>query len=235
MFFGKKENNSKNEFILMAAHQLRAPLSNIRWALKLTLAGDFGTVTEEQAKMLGRAYQSAGSMSGLIDDILNISKLDEGKLIYNFSPVSIIDLIEKTMQLFSDEINRKNIQLIFEKPSSPISARGDSEKIKIVLQNLIDNAIRYTPEGGRVTISLKPDKMFLEVMVSDTGIGIPINQQKNIFERFFRANNAIEMCPGGSGLGLFIIKNIIEKHGGKIWFESKQDGGTIFHFTLLYK
>jgi two-component system sensor histidine kinase VicK len=113
--------------------------------------------------------------------------------------------------------------------------RFDSERIKLALQNLVDNAIAYTPSGGKVEVSLKRKKNCVEVAVKDTGVGIPKEQASRVFSKFFRGSNVVKLDTEGTGLGLYITKNIIEKHGGKIWFESKEGKGTTFYFTLPFK
>ncbi len=147
----------------------------------------------------------------------------------------MVDLVEETVKHFVLDATRKNIKIVFEKPMSVISEVNiDKERVQLILQNLLDNAIAYTPPSGEVTISVKSDTMFLEVAIKDTGIGIPKNQQAKIFDRFFRADNAIKTRSEGSGLGLFISKHIVEKHGGKIWFESEDKKGTVFHFAIPF-
>lgn len=225
----------KTEFVSIAAHQLRTPLSAIKWIFDMLMEGDAGPLTEEQKSLLEQGFISNERMINLINDLLNIARLEEGKFVYNFSLVAPVEIIEKIIAGFLPLINRKKIILIFKKPKKMMpKIKVDIEKFQIVIQNLIDNAISYTPEGGRVTISLKPAKLYLEVAIQDTGVGIPLAQRERIFEKFFRADNAAKIQPEGSGIGLFIAKNIIEKHGGKIWFEAEEGKGTTFYFTIPY-
>lgn len=225
----------RGEFVLIAAHQLRTPLSNLKWMMKLMLDGDLGPLTDEQKKFLDQGYDSSESMINLINDLLNMARLEEGKFSYKFTPVSMVELVEETIKNVILEATRKHIKIIFEKPMEPqLEVRVDRERIQLVIRNLLDNAIGYTPANGEVTVLVKSDKIFSEVIIKDTGIGIPKNQQARIFERFFRADNAVKTRSEGSGLGLFISRHIVEKHGGKIWFDSEEAKGTIFHFTIPF-
>lgn len=225
----------KSEFVSITAHQLRTPLSAIKWTLKMLLDGDIGKITEEQKDLLSKTYQSNERMIKLINDLLNIARIEEGRFLYKLQKQDIIEIIEKINFLFGETIQKKKIKFNFEKPKEQIpELKIDSEKIELAIQNLIDNAVQYTSIGGQVEVIVKylKDKKSILIQIKDTGIGIPKEQQKRVFSRFFRGENAIRKETKGTGLGLFIAKNIIESHGGKIWFESEQDKGTSFYFTL---
>lgn len=226
----------KTEFVSIAAHQLRTPLSAIKWTLKMFLTGDLGKITKEQADFLEKAYQSNERMIGLINDLLNVTRIEEGRYLYKPIFVDFEDLVQSVIKPFKEEIKRKKIKFEFKKPSKkPPKVKVDKEKIALVIQNLIDNAIKYTLTGGKITVRLKYTKKQLEFSVQDTGIGISKDQQSRIFTKFFRGAKAIRMETEGSGLGLFIAKNIIEAHGGKIWFESEEGKGSTFSFSLPFK
>jgi two-component system phosphate regulon sensor histidine kinase PhoR len=232
----KEIERMKTEFVSIAAHQLRTPLSAIKWVLRMVLDGDVGKITKEQAELLERGYQSNERMIALINDLLNVARIEEGRFLYNFALQSLEDLIRKIIDSLAEPLKEKKIKLIFKKPQKPLpQVKIDVEKIELVMQNLLDNAIRYSPKGGEVTISVRRDRMNIEVMIKDKGMGIPEDQRKQVFTKFFRGNNAIKAEAEGTGLGLFICKNIIEEHGGKIWFESKENKGTTFWFTLPIK
>ena len=223
----------KTEFVSIAAHQLRTPLSAIKWSLKMILDGDVGNITSEQIDFLEKTYQSNERMILLINDLLNVSRIEEGRFVYNQEPCSLEEIIEDTIEVSRSLGKKKKVKVIFEKPKKSLpKVRADKEKISIVIQNLVDNGIRFNKVGGNVTILTKHDNMFITVMVKDTGVGIPKIEQERIFTKFFRANNVQRLDVEGSGLGLFICKNIIEVHGGKIWFESEKNKGTSFIFTL---
>jgi signal transduction histidine kinase len=226
----------KTEFVSLSAHQLRTPLSAIKWILKMFLDGDVGEITFEQKNLLKKAYQSNERMIFLINDLLNVARIEEGKYLYKSKLVSIEDIIESIIKSLQQEIKRKRLIFEFKKPKEKLAPiMIDAEKMQLAIQNLIENAVRYTKMGGRVTIVLKGDGKEIEFSVQDTGIGIPQEYQKRIFTKFFRGTNAVKMETEGSGLGLFISKNIIEAHKGRVWFESKKSKGSTFYFTLPIK
>ena len=223
----------KTEFVSLAAHQLRTPLSVIKWTLRMILDGDLGEITKEQRDFLGDTYESNERMITLINHLLNVTRIEEGRYIYNLVLADIEELIESVVKSHKEEIASKKIQVVFKKPSGELPKTIlDIEKIKIAIDNIFDNALRYTSVGGQIIISFKISKNNIEFSVKDTGVGIPQKEQKRVFAKFFRGTNVIRMETEGTGLGLFITKNIIEAHGGKIWFESKEKVGTTFYFTI---
>ena len=225
----------KTEFVSIAAHQLRTPLSAIKWTLRMILDGDLGEVPKEQREFLEKTYQSNERMIRLINDLLNVTRIEEGRFLYNIKRKDIIKIAEKVINPLKEIARRKGLKFEFQKPKEKLpEIEADSEKLSLCFQNLIENAIHYTPSGGRVKTSIKylKDKKEILVSIQDTGIGIPKDQQSRVFSRFFRAANAIRAETEGTGLGLFIAKNIVEAHGGKIWFKSIENKGTTFYFTL---
>ena len=226
----------KTEFVSIAAHQLRTPLSAIKWTLKMLLEGDLGKITKEQTSFVEKVYQSNERMIRLINDLLNVSRIEEGRFLYNPALVHIEDVIQSVIDSLEEKIKRKKIKIVFNKPTKALPrVKVDVEKMNLAITNLVDNAIKYTQEGGMVGIFLSLEKDKIKVEIQDNGIGIPKEQQSHIFTRFFRGTNAIREQTVGSGLGLFITKNIIEAHGGKIWFKSQEGKGTSFYFTLPIK
>jgi PAS domain S-box-containing protein len=223
----------KTEFVSLSAHQLRTPLSAIKWSLKMLLDGDLGEITKEQKDLIQKTYEANEKMIDLINDLLDVTRIEEGRYLYKTELAEIEKVIESVVDSLKEFAKRKEIELKFEKPEEKLpKIKLDKEKIGLAIQNLIENAITYTLPGGRVTVSLKRVKKEVEISVSDTGIGIPKDQQKRVFSKFFRGSNAMRMETRGTGLGLYITKNIIEAHGGEIWFESEEGKGTTFHFTL---
>lgn len=222
----------KTEFVSLSAHQLRTPLSAIKWSLRMILEEDVGKINEEQKDLLNKAYESNERMIKLINDLLNVTRIEEGRYIYKPIVIDINQIVDDVVNFYNVQAKRKKIELVLKKKEKLPEVKIDAEKIKLAITNLIDNAIHYTLPGGRVTVILTGDKDEIKITVKDTGIGIPQNQQGRVFNKFFRATNAMKIQTDGTGLGLFITKNIIEAHGGKIWFESEEGKGTTFYFTL---
>ena len=228
----------KTEFVSISAHQLRTPLSGIKWTLRMILDGDLGKISEEQREFLLKTYKSNERMIRLINDLLNVTRIEEGRFLYNIKSQNIMKMAQEVVISCKAMAKRKKIELGFKKINNEIpEAKVDIEKMSVVIQNLVDNAIHYTKPGGKVNVSIEylKDQNNILILVADTGIGIPKNQQKRIFKRFFRGVSATKMETVGTGLGLFIAKNIVESHGGKIWFESAENKGTTFYFTIPVK
>lgn len=225
----------KSEFISVAAHQLRTPLAAIKWVLQMILDGDLGSINEEQKNMLVKGVESNERMIRLVNDLLNVSRIEEGRFQYNFSVGVISDLVKSVIEELQPAIKERNIQfqLNFENHDLP-PVRFDGSKLRLAIQNLIDNAIRYTPVGGSVSVVVgcNDEKSEVHIKVSDTGIGIPKNQQEKLFNKFFRGENVVRMQTEGTGLGLFIVRNIVLKHGGRITFTSTEGKGTQFVIWL---
>ncbi len=226
----------KTEFVSLAAHQLRTPISAIKWTLRMLLDGDLGEINKDQRNFIEKTYASNERMISLINDLLDITRIEEGRYLYKLTLANFEEIIQSVIDSYKEEIRKRGISFKFKKSWRKLpSIMVDVEKIKLAIQNLIDNAIKYTPVGGRVTILLNRDTKEIEVAIQDTGVGIPKAQQERVFTKFFRGTNVMRMETEGTGLGLFITKNIIEAHGGEIWFESEEGRGTTFYFTLPVK
>lgn len=224
----------KTEFVSIAAHQLRTPLSAIKWTLSMLVDGEVGPISKEQKDLLGKTYQSNERMINLVNDLLNTTRIEEGKFLAKTAKHDFVKIVNKIIIPFAEEVKREGLSFEYQKPlkATPL-AEVDAEKISLAIQNILDNSLHYT-KAGNIKVSLTFDKERSEflLVVSDTGMGIAPNDQPRIFSKFFRAVSALKMETEGSGLGLFIAKNIIEAHGGKIWFESQGGKGTAFYLTL---
>lgn len=223
----------KSDFLSVMAHQLRTPLAGIKWTFNILLSEDLGTLNEEQKKFLMKGYESNQRMINLIEDMLGAERIGSGRAHFDFETTGIHQVLETVMFELTPQAANRNVSIKVEginEKLTPVVA--DSEKLKAVFQNLIDNAIKYTRAGGTVTVRCTDNGEFFVIAIKDTGIGIPQEQQKYIFNRFYRAPNAIKEQTDGSGLGLFIVKGIVEKHGGTVWFDSEEGKGTTFYFTL---
>lgn len=230
----RKLDEIKSGFISVVAHQLRTPLSGIKWTLNLLLNGDMGPLQNEQKTFLLKAYESNDRMIALVNDMLGADRIESGKVRYSFASVDLRDMVDSILFELLPQAQAKGVSIHFAARSeSLLKVRADPEKMRAVFQNLLDNSIKYSLAQGNIEIGMKPgnhDEVL--VWVKDDGIGIPKEQQKNVFERFFRAKNAVKAETDGSGLGLFIVRSIIERHGGRIWFESAEGKGVTFYFTV---
>lgn len=223
----------KSEFVSIAAHQLRTPLSAIKWTMTMLIDGDVGDLNKQQKEMVEKIYISNERMVRLINDLLNVSRIEEGRYIYKPELAHIEDIMESLLDSYKQEISKRKISLKIQKPKKKTGTIAvDVEKITLVIQNFIDNAMKYSKKGGGIVISIKEINKKIEFSVKDSGVGIPKKQQNRLFGKFFRADNVIRMETEGSGLGLFICKNIIIAHGGDIWFESEENKGSTFYFNL---
>lgn len=229
----KRVDRLRTEFLSLAAHQLRTPLVEVKWALQVLLDGERGNLSATQKELLQKTYGSNEGMLLLINDLLDITKIEEGKYLSNLSLMQIEDMGASLVELHKEEAGRQKVELGFQAPQKPLpQVLVDEEKIKLVLQSLVENAIHYTPPGGRVTVSFFSDTKEVGVSVQDTGVGIPKEEQGRIFEQFFRATNAKKLGTIGTGLGLYLAKNIVEAHGGRIWFVSQEHKGSDFRVAL---
>lgn len=232
----KSLERRKSEFVSIAAHQLRTPLSAMKWALHMVVSGDLGTLTDDQNDFIVKAYDSNDRMINLVNDLLNTDRIDSGKIKFEFTHTTLDVVFKSLYQELYDFAKLKNIKYTLNPDNIDLSKQkiyADQEKLRAVFQNLIDNAIKYSPSGESVEVLFSnPDKFNINIKVIDHGIGIPAADQKNIFTRFFRAPNAQKLEADGSGLGLYIAKNIVESHGGSIKFTSKLQEGTTFEIEL---
>ncbi|MBI3120139.1 MAG: PAS domain-containing protein [Candidatus Kerfeldbacteria bacterium] len=229
----KEIDRMKSEFISVASHQLRTPLSAIKWVVKMLLDGDAGELSPEQKNLLDKGYRSNERMITLVNDLLNVSRIEEGRFQYQFSFEPIVPLVESVVSELKPILSEKHLTVNVERPATDLpKVKIDANKLRLAIQNLLDNGIKYTPQGGTITVRVRSDRKYLTVEVQDTGVGIPKAQQAQMFQKFFRATNVVKLQTEGSGLGLFIVKNIVERHGGRISFESEEGKGSVFRFTL---
>jgi len=225
-------DEAKDEFVSMASHQLRTPLTSIKGYLSMVMEGDAGKINEDQRKMLGQAFFSSQRMVYLISDLLNVSRLKTGKFIIEAKPVYLPDLVESEVSQLKEGAAAKNLTLVFSKPKKFATLNLDNMKIRQVVMNFTDNAIYYTPAGGKITVALKETAKSVEFSVKDSGIGVPKDEQHKLFAKFYRAENARKARPDGTGLGLFMAKKVIIAQGGSMIFDSKEGKGSTFGFSF---
>ena len=233
-----KLQSVRADIVSISAHQIRTSLSAIKWIIKMFIDGDLGKLTAEQENLMKRAYEDNDRAIGVVSELLLANKAEDVvEKPYNFTEVNLIELIDSSIFDFSGEALAHKIEIIFLKPELQLpNVKSDKEKLRIVLQNLLENAIKYSNQYGKVFIALREKSGFIEVSVKDMGIGISEEGQKKVFEKFYRDTTAQKKEAVGSGIGLFTTKKIVEDHGGKIWFESAEGEGTTFFFTIpIYK
>lgn len=232
----KEIERMKFEFVSIASHELKTPIALIAGHLSMALEDKFGKMDAKIKELVQKAYEGAQRLQKLVNDLLSVSRIEEGKMSLNLEKMSLEDIINETIEEFKDRFKEKQLYLKFEKISPRIpSVEVDKIKIKEVISNLLSNAFKFTLKGG-VTIKLKSSGKMVEVRVEDTGIGINPEDIPYLFQKFHQLENPYVRKEQGTGLGLYICKSIIEMHGGKIWVESKgQDKGSTFIFTLPAK
>lgn len=226
-------NKLKSEFISIAAHQLRTPLSAIKWIIYMLLQKELGPLTKQQRDFLEKGYGANERIIRLVDDLLNVSRIEEGRFGFKFRNIALDKLLKNLISTYKIRAKNKQINLLLKSPSRKLPlARIDPEKILLALDNLIDNAIKYTLPGGKIIVSIEAVGDKLKVAVKDEGVGIPEKATSQLFTKFFRADNVKKMQTEGSGLGLFIVKNIVEAHNGRMWYEPNRPRGSCFFFTV---
>lgn len=226
-------DRAKTEFISLASHQLRTPLSTINWYVEMLLSGDAGKITDEQRKFLEEAYMGSQRMVELVNALLNVSRIESNTYMVQPEPVDVIALIKSVLSELRPKIEQKHLSVTLDNDKIPIISL-DPNLMSIIVQNLASNAIKYTPIDGIVTITvrLQPEVNNILIKVHDTGMGIPKTQQSKIFTKLFRADNARKADTEGTGLGLYLIRGLIERAGGAIWFESEESKGSSFYVTI---
>lgn len=228
----KELNESKDDFIGMASHQLRTPLTSIKGYVSLVMDGDVGKVNDQQRQLLRQAFVSSQRMVFLIADLLNVSRLRTGKFIIERSPTDLSKLITDELAQLEEAATIRDIELAYYPPAKFPLLPLDETKTRQVIMNFIDNAIYYTPRGGHIKVELKELPKSVELRVVDDGIGVPKSEWHNLFTKFYRAKNAQRARPDGTGLGLFMAKKVIVAQGGAIIFSSKEGEGSTFGFSF---
>jgi two-component system sensor histidine kinase GlrK len=222
----------KSDFFASMSHELRTPLTSIKEGTGLLLEGVGGVTTEKQRKLLTILAEESNRLIGLVNSLLDLSKMEAGMMNYSFEKASLTPLIKKAVSEITPLIEAKGIQLEAEVPATLPAVKVDSERILQALRNLIGNAVKFTPRAGRIKVAARPITGKVEVSVRDTGPGIAAENLKTIFDKFHQGNSGGTFSANGSGLGLAIAKHIIVSHGGEIWAENHPDQGSTFKFVL---
>jgi signal transduction histidine kinase len=228
-------DEAKDEFVSMASHQLRTPLTSVKGYISMVLEGDMGKITTTQRQVLGEAYTSSERMVHLINDFLNVSRLQTGKFMLEKHPIDLSKIVAKEVESLQTTAKARELTLEYHKPSYFPTLYLDEGKIRQVLMNFIDNAIYYSHEDMKIEVKLEVVGGEVVLTVRDEGIGVPKEEQVHLFSKFFRASNARKQRPDGTGVGLFLAKKVVVAHGGKIIFESTEGKGSTFGFRLPIK
>ncbi|MCA9361221.1 HAMP domain-containing histidine kinase [Candidatus Kaiserbacteria bacterium] len=225
-------DKNKSEFVAIAAHQMRTPLSAIRWSQQMILNDEFGPLNQDQKNIVKQTLQSVDSLVTLVTNLLIVDQLEVGKNEVIISKIDVVVVINQVIANLYQLATEKRIRLVFNETNDQAFVDSNVDKMKDVITNLLDNAIKYTPVDGNITLSVTKEAYDIEISISDTGIGIPKEYASNLFSRFSRAENAKKVDPNGSGLGLYIVKKIIESNNGTIRFENNDAGGSTFIIKL---
>lgn len=232
-----KIDKTKTEFVSLASHQLKTPLTSISWNTEILLSGTAGPITTDQKDKLDAIGDSNKRMIDLVEALLNVSRLELGTFVVEPSPINTVELMQSVIEELKPSIIKKKLKIISKFIENPPIIPLDKNLTRIIFQNLLSNAIKYTPENGEinVTIGIGESKENIIISVSDTGYGIPKEQQARVFTKLFRASNAQTKETDGTGLGLYIVKSILDHTDGKIQFTSKENEGTTFHVSMPLK
>ncbi len=223
-------NRIKSEFVGIVSHQLRSPLSNLKWISSLLLNDEISK--EESIEYVSLVKENTERMMNLVSDLLVVSKIQQGKIPFDKRKISLKKITEDTIETLNSLAKASNVKINLEVKGDLPKVKTDPGRIKEVIDNLLTNAIKYSNGGGKVDVTLSKEGKKVRFKVKDRGIGIPEEDQKNIFKKFFRCKNALKYQTQGTGLGLFIAKSVIEEAGGKIKFKSEKGEGSTFWFTL---
>jgi two-component system, NtrC family, sensor histidine kinase KinB len=226
----KEIDQLKSEFVMIVSHELKTPLTSIGMSVDLLLESPIIREHQDQMELLTIAHEEILRLKALINDILDLSKMEAGKIELEFQSVDVATLIDNSFHIFERQADEKKIHLVKNVQEGIPNIRADINKINWVISNLVGNAIRYVKDGDKITLSAEKTGKFVTFSVADTGIGIPSEYQNKIFDKFVRIKNTLE--GGGTGLGLAICKEIVRAHAGTIWLESEMDKGSNFQFTI---
>lgn len=225
-------DETKDDFISMASHQLRTPLTSVKGYLSMVLEGDAGNLNPKQEKLLDQAFISSQRMVYLIADLLNVSRLRTGKFVIETKETNLAEVVAGEVEQLTETAEARGLKLTYDKPKNFPILMLDETKIRQVIMNFTDNAIYYTPDGGHIKVQLEETPQSVQFTVTDNGIGVPKHEQHHLFGKFFRAGNARKARPDGTGLGLFMAKKVVIAQGGSIVFRSHEGKGSTFGFTF---
>ena len=225
----------KSEFLSVASHQLRTPLGSMKWNLEMILAGDFGKLPGELKEVVTDVYESDKRMVTLVDDLLNVSRIDEQRVSDNPVETDILDIVNQSISEMKPIALQKKVKINLTGGSDIPKVIIDTKRLREVVQNILSNSVKYNKVDGSVSVKLSEEHENIIITISDTGMGIPRSDQERVFSKFFRAQNAIVSETEGSGLGLFVVKEYVKSWGGDITFSSEEGKGSVFELTIPKK
>lgn len=225
-------NKIKSEFVTIASHQLKTPLSQLNWELEILLTKHKEGLNEKQIEIIKTISQAHEAMSRLVNDLLDVVRIDQRKFVLSKENINILEIVKNVIKNNKILANASNVEINLVSPEKISEIMGDKKRMGVVIDNLVSNAVKYIDKKGFVEIKIEENEKFINVTVKDNGVGIPEKQQDKVFQKFFRSNNAVRYQTEGTGLGLYISKNIVEQSGGNLWFKSIEGLGSEFFLTL---
>lgn len=226
-------DKAKDEFVSMASHQLRTPLTTVKGYISMVVEGDAGEITSEQRRLLDEAFMSSERMVNLINDFLNVSRIQTGKFLIDKHETNLGELVKQEIDRLKSTADSRKLEFIYKKPKDFPIMNIDEAKIREVVMNFAGNALYYSHEGAKIDVKLHVDENNQAIFeIVDTGIGVSLEEQSRLFTKFYRASNAKRQRPDGTGVGLFLAKKVISAHGGKVLFSSVEGKGSTFGFSL---
>lgn len=230
-----KANKMKSEFVAIASHQLKTPIAEMNWQIELLLSKFQAGLDGKQEELVKGISLSNDRMGRLVNDLLDVARIDQGQLALSKDKIDFCNLVHEAVENQRKIAEAKEVELRDSCPVVPVNITIDKRRILVAFDNLLSNAIKYTGSKGIVEVFLEETEHHVRVCVRDSGVGIPKAEQVRIGQKFFRSNNSVKNITDGTGLGLYIAKNIIEQSGGEFWFKSEEGVGSEFYFTLPTK
>jgi signal transduction histidine kinase len=229
-------DQAKTEFVSLASHQLRTPLTATKWYSELLLDGEAGPLESQQRKYAQETFDATNRTIKLVNALLSVSRVEAGSLGVYTEPTDVAKLMADVVEEFSETVDTRHLRVSEKYQASLPKMQVDPNLLQLIIKNLLANAIKYTPNKGSITLTLRQDNDGgMLVAVSDTGYGIPSAQQDKVFTKMFRADNARRKITEGTGLGLYLVKSIADYTGCKMWFESTENEGTTFYLRIPKK
>jgi len=222
----------KAEFVSTVSHELRTPVTSILGYLEVLVDGEVGEFSAEQGRMLAVVERNGRRLQSLIEDLLIVSRVGSDRLRLVMTPVDVARVVDAAVQVVGKPPSKKHLELVVDVTPGLPPVAGDAEQLERAVANVLGNAVKFTPDGGRVRLEVRPDGSCVQISVEDTGIGIPKDEQCHVFERFFRASTARDGAVQGTGLGLSIVKAIIDGHHGNVVIRSAAGAGTTVVMTV---